>query len=269
MKIRRNSFHSHATYKSAEMLIKTVPSVNQLSLYRAVPACYVQKQKEDTNLRNTEVDNISKQDSQKTVLEGGRTFITRPAMLVSYHGHTTTCREYSHTRDFQNDRLQDVLGANTVSGPVWVVNVTRPFGRCCIEVEMDSVSGDNSQSWVVISRGVARYASEISAKQSQYVFWRIRPCPFWLRGNDSKHRPCNKIQGESCTTEKMGGQLSSSEDSSNLDCKPAASNRFGHHLPSFPMKCYQPLSSKVSCRWWFTRSSSHTSSVAMGFLFFC
>ena len=82
MKKRRNSFHSNATYKSAEMLIKTVPSVNQLSLYRAVSACYVQKQKEDTNLRNTEVDNISKQDSQKQWLEVGRTFITRPAMLV-------------------------------------------------------------------------------------------------------------------------------------------------------------------------------------------
>ena len=135
-----------------------------------------------------------------------------------------TCREYSDTRDYQNDGQKGVLGANTVSGPVWDVNVTRPFGRCCIEVQIDSVSGVYSQSWGVISRGVVRYASEISAKQSHYVFWRIRPCPFWLRGNDSKHRLCNKIQCESYTTEKVGGQLSSGKDSSNLDRKPTESN---------------------------------------------
>ena len=82
---------------------------------------------------------------------------------------TTTCREHSATRDDPTAEAKGVLGDNTIFGPVHDAQNTLHYGRYSIEVQIDSVRGDGTKLWVVISRGVDRYVTEMSAGCKQFV----------------------------------------------------------------------------------------------------
>ena len=55
-----------------------------------------------------------------------------------------------------------VIGNKTRIGPVLEVLIKVQFGRYGIEIKIDSLAGDGSKSWVVISRGVERFVTELS-----------------------------------------------------------------------------------------------------------
>ena len=54
-----------------------------------------------------------------------------------------------------------VIGNNTKLEPVHDVVATVQYGGYGVEVEMDSLAKDGSQSWVVISRSVERYVTKL------------------------------------------------------------------------------------------------------------
>ena len=63
------------------------------------------------------------------------------------------------------------LGENSTFGPIHDAMISLQCGRYGIEAQIDSLSGDGSKSWVVISRGLDTHVSEMSVgcKQSMYI----------------------------------------------------------------------------------------------------
>ena len=107
--------------------------------------------------------------SRSEILEicGSDTILCDP---TSGSGITTTCREYSATRDDPATEAKGVLGDDTTCGAIHDAKITLHCGRHGIEVQIDSVSGDGPNSWVVISRCVDRYVTEASAGWKQSMF---------------------------------------------------------------------------------------------------
>ena len=66
-------------------------------------------------------------------------------------GITNTCRGYTKPRDELKAEPKGVIGDCTKLGPIYNVLRTRHYGRYGIEVLIDSLTNDGSQSWVVIS----------------------------------------------------------------------------------------------------------------------
>ena len=54
--------------------------------------------------------------------------------------------------------------------PIDDAKISLQFGRYGIEVLIDSASGDGSESWVVNSRGLERYVTEILTNCKQCMF---------------------------------------------------------------------------------------------------
>ena len=89
----------------------------------------------------------------------GQFFVTGSAVALEGLGIRSLCRDYSHPRDASY--LKGVIGRNTKIGTAMGVLVTNQFDRYGVEIKIDSLANDGSQSWVVISRGVERYVTEI------------------------------------------------------------------------------------------------------------
>ena len=113
---------------------------------------------------------VSREAGFSKSVEVEQFFVTRPAILLEGHGITTTCREYSAMRDDVAAEAKGVVEDNTIFGPIHNAMISSQYGLCGIEVQIDSVSGDGSKSLVVISRGLHRSNTEITAgcKQSMH-----------------------------------------------------------------------------------------------------
>ena len=85
----------------------------------------------------------------KTV-EVGQLFITRPEIVLEKHGITTTCLESSVMRD---DLAAETKKVNwEIPTMFWSIHhaiIALHFERYGIDVQIDSVIGDGSKSWVV------------------------------------------------------------------------------------------------------------------------
>ena len=78
--------------------------------------------------------------------------------------------EYSALRDDTAAEAKGALGDNTISFPIHDARISLHYGRYGIEVQIDFVSGDGSKSWAVISRGLDRCVTEISAGCKQFMY---------------------------------------------------------------------------------------------------
>ena len=90
------------------------------------------------------------------VVEVGQYFVTRNA---SEFQHTIACREYTLPRDDQASQPKGWILGNTRIGPVLEVTTSFQHFKYGIEVRIQSVNEDNSQSWVRISYGTIRYVN--------------------------------------------------------------------------------------------------------------
>ena len=72
--------------------------------------------------------------------------------------------------DSSAEKTKGVPGDNTMFGPMHDAKTPMPYGRYSIKVQIDSVTGVGSKSWVVISRGLDRHVKEISAERKLHVF---------------------------------------------------------------------------------------------------
>ena len=59
------------------------------------------------------------------------------------------------------------LRGNTKIGPVLEVKITKEFDRRGIEIKIDSMQKDGTQSWMVISRGVGKYVTELAVDHTK------------------------------------------------------------------------------------------------------
>ena len=67
----------------------------------------------------------------------------------------------AYPRNDDRAYLKDIINNNTKIGPVLEVLVTKHFDRDGIGMKIDSLVNDVTQSWVVISRDVEKYVTEL------------------------------------------------------------------------------------------------------------
>ena len=89
-----------------------------------------------------------------SVVEVGQYFVTRNA---SEFQHTIACREYTLPRDDKASQPKGWIRENTRIGFVLEVTTSFQHLKYGIEVRIESVNTDNSQSWVRISYGTVKY----------------------------------------------------------------------------------------------------------------
>ena len=91
----------------------------------------------------------------------GHFFVAIHDIQMAGFGCTNSCREYSHLRNDHRSEPKGAIRGNTKFGPVLEVKVTKDFDLSGIEIKIDSLQKDGTQSWIVISRGVNKYATEL------------------------------------------------------------------------------------------------------------
>ena len=92
-----------------------------------------------------------------SVVEVGQYFVTRSA---SEFLHTVACREYTLPRDDPASEPKGWIRGNTRIGPILEVTTSFQHFKFGVEVRIQSVNEDNSQSWVRISYGTIRYVNK-------------------------------------------------------------------------------------------------------------
>ena len=75
---------------------------------------------------------------------------------------TSSCREHTHHRGEFKCYPKGIFANSTKIGPALDVLVTKRYGRYRVEIKIDSLAKDGSQSWVCISSVVERHLTELS-----------------------------------------------------------------------------------------------------------
>ena len=91
----------------------------------------------------------------------GQYFMTIHDVEMAKLGCPGPCREYTLPGDSDLSRPKGWIRGNTEIGPALEVTVTYHRGRYGIEIRIDSMQNDGSQSWVVISRGMNKYVTRM------------------------------------------------------------------------------------------------------------
>ena len=91
-----------------------------------------------------------------SVVEVGQYFVTRNA---SEFLNTVACLEYTLPRDDPASEAKGWIRGNTRIGPILEVTTSFQHFKFGVEVRIQSVNEDNSQSWVRISYGTVRYVN--------------------------------------------------------------------------------------------------------------
>ena len=92
-----------------------------------------------------------------SVVEVGQYFVTRNAS--EFLLRSVACREYTLPRDDPASEAKGWIQGNTRIGPILEVTTTFQHFKFGVEVRIQSVKEDNSQSWVRISYGTIRYVN--------------------------------------------------------------------------------------------------------------
>ena len=92
-----------------------------------------------------------------SVVEVGQYFVTRSAS--EFLLRSVACREYTLPRDDPASQPKGWIRGNTRIGPILEVTTSFQHFKFGVEVRIQSVNEDNSQSWVRISYGTVRYVN--------------------------------------------------------------------------------------------------------------
>ena len=99
-----------------------------------------------------------------SVVEVGQYFVTRNA---SEFQQSVACREYTLLRDDPASEPKGWIQGNTRIGPILEVTTSFQQFKFGVEVRIQSVKDDNSQSWVRISYGTVRYVNKYIKNDTQ------------------------------------------------------------------------------------------------------
>ena len=100
----------------------------------------------------------------KTV-EVGQYFMTKHTDKFSQFTEPVTCREYTLLRDEKSTDPKGWIRGNTKIGPVLEVTTSYLQGKYGVEIRIESVNKDNSQSWVRISHGLKKLVTDLMDKE--------------------------------------------------------------------------------------------------------
>ena len=92
-----------------------------------------------------------------SVVEVGQYYVTRNASEVLVR--SVACREYTLPRDDPASEARGWIQGNTRIGPILEVTTSFQHFKFGVEVRIQSMKEDNSQSWVRISYGTIRYVN--------------------------------------------------------------------------------------------------------------
>ena len=102
----------------------------------------------------SKVSRFCKEAGFMRVVEVGQYFVTRDAGEFQ---QTVACREYTLPRDDKASQPKGWIRGNMRIGPVLEVTTSFQHFKYGIEIRIESVSQDNSHSWVRISYGTVKY----------------------------------------------------------------------------------------------------------------
>ena len=103
------------------------------------------------------VGEFCKEAGFMSVVEVGQYFVTRDAGEFQ---QTVACREYTLPRDDKASQPKGWIRGNMRIGPVLEVTTSFQHFKYGIEIRIESVSKDNSHSWVRISYGTVKYVND-------------------------------------------------------------------------------------------------------------
>ena len=89
-------------------------------------------------------------------------FMTKDTEEVSQFTDSVACREYTLPRDESFSEPKGSIRGNTKIGPVLEVTTSYPQGKYGVEIRIESLSKDNSYSWVRISHGLNKLVTNLS-----------------------------------------------------------------------------------------------------------
>ena len=99
----------------------------------------------------------------KTVV--GQYFMTKHIDEFLQFAEPVTCREYTLPRDEKSTDPKGWIRGNTTIGPVLEVTTSYLQGEYGVEIRIESVNKDTSHSWVRISRGLNKLATDLIDKE--------------------------------------------------------------------------------------------------------
>ena len=206
------SIHFCADGETIETVLRTIISVNQLSIYGAVSdvceeckSCHARTGRlvlvgqSDTlfvpssslmktptpstddpaqeDLLQKYQERVERPSQQNRVIkictdavflitvEVGQYFMTKDTEEFSQFTESVACREYTLPRDEKLSDLKGWIRGNTKIWPVLEVTTSYLQGKFGVEIRIESVNKDNSQSWVRISHGLDKLVTDLSNKE--------------------------------------------------------------------------------------------------------
>ena len=91
------------------------------------------------------------------LVEVGQFFHVLPS--PTGEGNQSLCREYTLPRDQKGSRAKGWIQSNVRSGPISDIKVCKKHGRYSIEVQVQSLFRDQTESWIKIVNGVDQFVS--------------------------------------------------------------------------------------------------------------
>ena len=180
----KKSIHFNGSDENIELLLRTVNSANQLSVYGAIADLCNELPKDLRAPRNLQHLIIWKRwrtlvqeyerkfeqlsDNQKwskhcsdaclKLVETGQYFHTLDTEEGQQMQHF--CREFTMPRNEEGTRIRGWILKNTRISPVLNIKVCYHDDRYSIEIQIPSLFEDNTSSWVRIVNGVDKYVAE-------------------------------------------------------------------------------------------------------------
>ena len=131
----------------------------------------------------------------KTV-EVGQHIMTKHAHEFSQFTEPVTCREYTLPRDEKSTDPKGWTRGNTKIGPVLEVTTSYLQGKYGMEIKIESINKDNSDSWVRISHGLNKLVTDLIDNEQETSETKTET--FALKNECTCF--CEPIKGQSKTT---------------------------------------------------------------------
>ena len=127
-----------------------------------------------------------------SVVEVGQYFVTRNAS--EFFLRTVACREYTLLRDDPASEPKGWIQENTRIGPILEVTTSFQHFKFGVEVRIQSVKEDSSQSWVRISYGTIRYVNNYIKYNTQSLAERnmYQQAQEWLQPDRKQKQNLNQ-----------------------------------------------------------------------------
>ena len=101
-----------------------------------------------------------------SVVENGQYFMTKDTGEQFY---AMACREYTLPRDDESSQPRGWIQGDTKIGPVMEVTTSYLHGKHGVEIRIMSLSRDNTDSWVRISRGSNKFGMDLKTTTQRFL----------------------------------------------------------------------------------------------------